>query len=174
MKRFAVGAPIAFAAPVFAYVLMWLVAWVAAGAPMIGVRYWPTGIFCGGIRSVDFFCAGPPGDLDYMLLAIFLATCIVGWEVISVLFPHSEKFRRVRRRAGWTGNISRIMSGAFLALPLLILVPHVMATLEASPGGFSLNGWGMDTLVDFALSWRNGAAVMLAYVLVRRSLANDW
>ena len=174
MKRFAVGAPIAFAAPVFAYILMWLVAWVAAGTPFIGVRYWPTGIFCGGWRHVDFFCGGRAGDLEYMLLGIFIVACIAGWEIIIVLFPHSEKFKRVRQRAGWTGNISRILSVGFLALPLMILVPHVLATLEASPGGLSWNGWGAATLVDFALSWRNGAAIMLAYVLVRRSVANDW
>ena len=60
------------------------------------------------------------------------------------------------------------MAWSIVALPTLILAPHIYLTIEASPGAFSYYGWGTETLVDLLRSWVAGASFMLLYAIARR------
>ena len=57
--------------------------------------------------------------------------------------------------------------------PTLIIAPHIVSTLDSSPGAWSNYGWGTETFVDFVRMWVAGAMAMFLYGILRKaSLSN--
>ncbi|MDH3228928.1 MAG: hypothetical protein OEN55_03950 [Alphaproteobacteria bacterium] len=166
--RFIFGAPVAFVAPAVGYMLNWIVAWFVKGVPNIATTYWPANIFCASNGDITLFCGRSPGDLEHFMLVFFFVACIIGWESIRILLPNAQGPVETGGRPGVGPTFTRIVAWSIVALPSLILAPHIYLTIKAMPAAFSYYGWGTETLVDFLRSWIAGASFMLLYAIARR------
>ena len=170
----ALGAPIVFLTPIYAYLLTWMAAWIVHGLPRVAVAYWPLHLFCGGLRSMNLFCGRTPGNIDYFLLLFFLIGTVIGWEAMRNLAIDGYGPRRMEEDPGIVGRVSRVLAIVLLVLPLLVAGPHILLTTQILPGVFARHGWSTFVFLDFLQMWRGGLAFLLAYALLRRSAAGEW
>lgn len=167
------GAPVALFAPYVGYMLTWIVAWIYHAAPGVALLYWPPKMFCFGGSKFSLFCGRSPGDLDWFILIGFFSCCLIGWESVRILLPDVHDPDQIARRKNALTPIVKAMAWGIVVLPTLIIAPHIVSTLESTPGAWSTYGWGTETTVDFIRMWVAGAMAMFLYGIVRRSTLSN-
>jgi len=162
------GAPVAFLAPAVAYMMNWIVAWVANDVPGLASSYWPVSMFCSVNGDIKLYCGRSIGDLEHFMLIFFFAACIMGWESIRILLPDPRGPEDLSARKTFFSTFRKVVAWSIVVLPTVVLAPHIYATVQAVPAPFGYYGWGTEMLVDFLRTWIAGACAMLLYAILRR------
>lgn len=167
------GAPVALFAPYVGYMLTWIAAWIYNGAPSVAVRYWPPGMFCAKGTNIQMFCGRSPDDLAWFIMIGFFTCCLVGWESVRILLPGINDPSQIAKRKSALTPIIKGIAASVVILPTLVILPHILSTLDSSPAAWSNYGWGMETSIDFVRMWVAGAMAMFLYGILRKaSLSN--
>jgi len=167
------GAPVALFAPYVGYMLTWIVAWIYNAAPGVALQYWPPGLFC--VRNTEFelFCGRSPTDLTMFILMAFFACCLIGWESVRILLPMPGDPEQITARKTTMTPVVTAMAWGIVALPTIIIGPHIYNTVISTPGAWSSYGWATETMVDFIRMWVAGAMAMFLYGILRNASLNN-
>lgn len=168
------GAPVALLAPYVGYMLTWVIAWIMQGVPGSAVGYWPPNLYCvdGGLPVL--YCGRSPSDLDQFMLVFFFACCLVGWEAVNILMPGRRDPTPIPGRRWYGSYIVQGLAWSVAVLPTLIILPHILATIDGAAGVWGFHGWGGETMLDFFRSWLIGVLAMFGYALFRNPTLPDY
>jgi hypothetical protein len=167
------GAPVALLAPYVGYMLIWIVAWIYNAVPGVALQYWPPSLFCYRNSAFELFCGRSPTDLTWFIFLGFFTCCLLGWEAVRTLMPSSGDPEQIAQRKTALTPIVKGMAWSIVILPTVIIAPHIISTIESTPGAWSAYGWATETMVDFIRMWVAGAMAMFLYGIMRNATLNN-